>query len=199
MRDRPNRPAHPKRRSRPAAPGRASRPAARRPAGGSSGAATRTSAPRPPGRFTGRAVVLAVVLLVLALSYVLPLRIYLGQQAEMSQLRDSQSAQRDHIAELETEAARWADDEYVRIQARKRLHLVEPGEVPMIVVWDDAAFDDGDREPGRVSSGHTPWWQSLWSGVRAADRGEHGPLWPDGAPAGDDPNEADSAGGRAGG
>lgn len=171
MRDGPSRPRGPRGRSRPSPPSRASRPATRRPAAGS-GAATRMSAPRPPSRFTGRAVVLGVVLLALALSYVFPLRIYLGQQAEIAQLRDAQARQQAHIAELEAEAARWEDDEYIRIQARKRLHYVAPGETPLIIVWDDPA------EPG-VADGAPPtpqvpmpWWDRLWSSVEVADEGQ---------------------------
>lgn len=172
MRDRPKRPGRPQARSRPSAPVRAGRPATRRPAGGGSGPTTRTSAPRPSGRLTGRAVVLGVVLLVLALSYVLPLRIYLDQQAEISQLRGSQVAQRESIADLEAEADRWADDEYVRIQARKRLHYVEPGEVPMIVVWDDPEGGPSGDEPDSGQRQAAPWWQTLWSSVEAADQGD---------------------------
>lgn len=183
MRDTPRRPAGP-RRSRPGAresgsqrglrglPAGQTRPAARRGGSPGTGTATRTSAPRPPGRVTGRAIVLGVVLVVLAMSYVFPLRIYLNQQADISQLRERQAAQREHIDELEAEAARWTDDEYIRIQARKRLYFVAPGEVPMITVWsEEAGAADG---PGGADPPQPPqeWWHTLWGSVTGADRGQ---------------------------
>jgi len=178
MRDRPSRPAGPGRRSRPGARGSATRPGPHRPTPGAGtsgpGSTTRTSAPRPPGRLTGRAIILGVVLVALAMSYVFPLRIYLNQQAEISQLRDGQAAQRAHIDELAAEAARWADQEYVRIQARKRLLFVEPGTVPMITIWDEPAGPEGAGPAAPPPARPEAWWQTLWSSVRAADRGDGG-------------------------
>jgi hypothetical protein len=114
-------------------------------------------------------VVLAVVLLALAMSYVFPLRIYLTQQAEIAELRTAQAAQRAHIEALEAEATRWTDQEYIRIQARKRLKFVEPGEIPVITVWEEDAATDRERDPQDVPVRPEAWWQTLWSSVRAAD------------------------------
>jgi cell division protein FtsB len=174
MRDRARRPAGPRGRSRPRGPAGGTRPVTRRPAGDAPeapGAATRTSAsPRHPGKLTGRAIVLGVVLLALALSYVFPLRVYLTQQAEIAELRNAQSGQRDHIARLEAEADRWADEEYVRIQARKRRFFVEPGEIPIIIVWDEPSVETAGTAADTVPEA-PPWWDTLWSSVQEADRG----------------------------
>lgn len=185
MRDRPRGPSGPRRRARPGAratartqgartvrgaPAGVTRPATRRAAAPPPGTATRTSAPRPPGRFTGRAIILGVVLVALAMSFVFPLRIYLSQQADITQLRDRQAAQREHIDELEAEAARWGDDAYIRLQARKRLYFVEPGEVPMITVWAETAEPDGDADHGEAPTRPEEWWHTLWSSVEAAGR-----------------------------
>ncbi|HEY8451638.1 MAG: septum formation initiator family protein [Micromonosporaceae bacterium] len=164
--------------ARPGAPD-AARPAARRSTAGRRAGVTRTSAPRPAGRATGRAAILTVVLVALALSYVIPLRTYLAQQAEISQLRARQEQQRAHIAALEEEAARWADDDYIRIQARKRRHMVEPGQIPLITIWETES-----PEPEAEESEPTPpsraWWDLLWSSVQEADRdgGPEGPQGP---------------------
>lgn len=157
-------------RRRPAAAGRAStRPLARRSGGTGTGAATRTSAPRPRRRVTGRAVVLGVVLLALALSYVFPLRVYLAQQAELAQLRTDQQEQHARIDRLAATAALWADDEYIRIQARKRLYFGEPGEMLLQVWEEDQPPPDtgGDRQepPARPE----PWWETLWTSVESAN------------------------------
>src|SRR5258706_7103089 len=68
------------------------RPAAARRGGAQVGAAKRTRAPEPH-RFTGRAVVLSLVLLGLLLAYAYPVRVYLTQQAEISALEDQQASQ----------------------------------------------------------------------------------------------------------
>jgi cell division protein FtsB len=169
MPDRPRRPGSPRRQQ----PTTRTRPAARRAGAGGTGAATRTSAPRPRGRFTGRAVVLVVVLLALAMSYVFPLRVYLAQQAEIAELRADQAAQREHIDRLTAEAALWRDEDYIRIQARKRLYFGEPGEILLIPQWPgDALPPPSDPEPAEPPAAPDPWWDTLWTSVESADGGE---------------------------
>jgi len=188
MPDRLSRPAGPRRRAGPATPaaaGRAvpARPAARRPAGrtgGGPGATTRIPAPRPRRRVTGRAVVLSVVLLALVLSYIFPVRVYLAQQAEIAQLRADQREQRARIDRLAAEAALWSDDEYIRIQARKRLYFGEPGEMLLLPVSaDDQLVTDPGAPPEGEPVSPPPWWDSLWASLRSAD------TLPGGQPAGD--------------
>ncbi|MEV1288977.1 septum formation initiator family protein [Micromonospora sp. NPDC049679] len=147
----------------------ASRPAAaRRAAAG--GAATRTSAPQPR-RFTGRATVLVAVLITLALGYTYPVRLYLSQQSEITRMEAAQEAQRRRIGELTEEAAKWKDDEYVRIQARKRFYMVYPGEVPLLVLSDPegAARDAGTAPTAGKAQPPDPWYDTLWSSIRAAN------------------------------
>jgi cell division protein FtsB len=170
MPDRPSRPQRPRRRTP-----RATRPSARRASAGGSGAATRTSAPRPRGRFTGRAVVLVVVLLALALSYVFPMRVYLAQQAEIAQLRADQAEQRRHIDELAEEAALWRDPDYVRTQARQRLYYGEPGEILLIPQWSNESEQPvSEADPADQPAPAPPWWQTLWASVQSADGGRTG-------------------------
>jgi len=178
MPDRLNRPGGPRRRPRLAAPATAApvsarrsvRPAARRSGGAGPGATTRISAPRARRRVTGRAVVLAVVLLALGLSYVFPVRVYLAQQAEVSQLRADQQAQQARIDRLSEAAARWSSDEYIRIQARKRLYFGEPGEMLLLPVWEEDQPEPQRRtDPDHRPVTPDPWWDSLWTSIRAAD------------------------------
>jgi cell division protein FtsB len=114
--------------------------------------------------------VLGVVLLVLMLSYIFPVRFYLAQQAEIAALQAAQDEQRAHLDDLAAEAARWADDDYLRIQARKRLYFGEPGELLLITVRDDddEASEDG---PGPDAAPPQPgaWWDTLWASVESAN------------------------------
>jgi cell division protein FtsB len=141
--------------------------AARRAAAG--GAAKRTNAPRPR-RLTGRATVLLVVVIALALGYTYPVRVYLSQQSDIARMEAAQVDQRRHIQELTEQVAKWQDDEYVRIQARRRFYYVRPGEIPL-VVWDsDTTPGDTPTGPRKEPAEAPPWYDTLWSSIQAADK-----------------------------
>jgi cell division protein FtsB len=121
---------------------------------------------------SGRTAVIALVLSVLALSYAYPVRTYMEQRAEINELRDAQGDQRDRIADLESERAKWDDPEYVRAQARERLLLVEPGEELIIIIDDPegAAADAGEKPPKEPAD---PWYDDLRDSFEEADQIGH--------------------------
>lgn len=127
------------------------------------GPARRTSAPRGPIRVSGRAAALGVLLFALTLAYAYPLRVYLAQQAEVSQLEADQRAQREHIEQLTEQIARWNDDEYVIAQARSRLQLVRAGEQVYVVGVDPSTNVDSGTPPPST------WYQQVWSSLQTAD------------------------------
>lgn len=143
-----------------------SRPAAARRAA-ASGATKRTVATRPKA-FTGRATVLIVVLVALALAYTYPVRVYLAQESQIAQMQADQAAQQARIKGLEEEVEKWKDPEYVRIQARDRLFYVKPGEVPLLVLNDPAG---AARDAGQGTAAAAPdrWYDTLWGSVAAAN------------------------------
>jgi len=161
---------------RAASPGRTPEPGARsaaRPASArratAPAATERTTAPRP-GRFTGRAATLALVLVTLLLAYAYPMRIYLTQQAQIAALESSQNVQRVRIQEKQTQVAKWNDKDYIIAMAHKRLQMVLPGDKafvtgPLPSTPDPAA----DPDAGRASN-TGPWYGKLWSSVQAADK-----------------------------
>jgi cell division protein FtsB len=144
-----------------------SRPAVARRAASGGGATKRTVATRPRA-FTGRATVLIAVLVVLALAYTYPVRIYLAQESQIGRMEAAQALQQQKINGLTEEVAKWQDPEYVRIQARERLFYVRPGETPLLV-YDDpagAARDAGKKPPAAPAAN---WYSTLWSSVAAAN------------------------------
>ena len=143
-----------------------SRPAAARRAA-ATGATKRTVATRPRA-FTGRATVLIIVLVVLALAYTYPVRVYLAQESKIAQMQAAQAAQRAKITGLAEEVEKWKDDEYVRIQARDRLFYVRPGEVPLLVL-DDPAGAARDSGTAPAADGPDRWYETLWGSVAAAN------------------------------
>jgi cell division protein FtsB len=147
-----------------------SRPAAARRAA-AAGAAKRTTAPSQGG-LTGRATVLLVVLAALALGYAYPVRVYLTQTAEIEALQRAQQDQAKHIDDLAAEAAKWQDDEYVRIQVRSRLYWVYPGETPLVPIFDP---EGQARDSGTLPAPPPPpdtWYGTLWSSLDGNGKGK---------------------------
>jgi cell division protein FtsB len=146
---------------------RATRPVATRRTAAAGAATKRTVASRPRA-FTGRATVLIIVLVVLALGYTYPVRVYLAQESQIGKMQAAQALQRDKINGLDEEVTKWQDPEYVRIQARDRLFYVRPGEVPLLVLDDPAG---AARDAGKALPQAAPdsWYDALWGSVEAAN------------------------------
>jgi cell division protein FtsB len=147
---------------------RAARPALnRRTVNVGPGPTKRTVAPRPRA-LTGRATVLIVVFVALALAYTYPLRVYLAQESQIAQLQTDQAAQQKLIEAKSEELAKWQDPAYIKAQARAKYFYVEPGETPLLVINDPvgAAKAAGKKAPAPAPGS---WYDTLWSSVRAAD------------------------------
>ena len=148
--------------------GTRSRPAiSRRTVNVTRGATKRTVATQPRA-LTGRATVLIVVFVALALAYTYPLRVYLAQESQIAQLEADQAAQREQIAQKSLQLQKWRDPAYLSAEAREKLFYVAPGETPLLVFSDPAG---AAREAGAASPAPAPdrWYDTLWSSVRAAD------------------------------
>jgi cell division protein FtsB len=129
------------------------------------GPAWRIRAPRTPRRLSGRAATLVLLLVALVLAYAYPVRVYLAQQAEIDRMRTAQDAQRARIAQLTEQLGRWDDDQYVIVQARKRLHYVHRGELVYVV----GESPSSSPTPGGPGDPRSPWYSQLWTNVQAVD------------------------------
>lgn len=179
-------PSGPRPTSRPgAAPGRGkprARNQARKPS--SSARTPKTEAPRRGesglpllrrrSSLTARAIALAVVLLILTISYATSLRIYLAQAHEIASTKAEIAERQQRISDLQGELARWGDEGYVRTQARERLGWVVPGETGYTVVGADGKPLGGgakiSAETAPDESAEDAWWSKLWGSVQAADQ-----------------------------
>jgi hypothetical protein len=117
---------------------------------------------------------LAVVLLILAISYGTSLRIYFSQAHEIAATKAEIAERQQRIFQLQGELERWDDDAYVRAQARERLGWVVPGETGYTVVDSDGKPLGGGAEIKAETAPNEPaqnsWWSKLWGSVEAADR-----------------------------
>src|SRR3954463_15765964 len=115
-----------------------SRPGARpRPRGrtGPEAVASRTQA--RSSRFTGRAMVLVLVLSVLAISYASPPTAYFQQHSQIERLRSQIAASETSIGRLEDEKARWQDPADGKEQARAGFGSLIPGQTSYVVIGAD--------------------------------------------------------------
>ncbi|MGC0362836.1 cell division protein FtsB [Rhodococcus sp. 27YEA15] len=116
------------------------------------------------GMSTSRAVVLAVVVLMLALTLAVPLRTYITQRSDAAQVAAERRVLEDEVAELRGQNDRFNDPAYIEALARERLRYVKPGETPYQVQLP------GDyKEPVKEQEKETPltgpWYRDLWQSI----------------------------------
>jgi cell division protein FtsB len=121
---------------------------------------------------TGRPVwVLGAVGVVLALLILPYFQKWLVQRSEIRTAREQVGQSQQAVAQLTRQRARWADDEYVKAQARARLHYVMPGETGFVVVdpKPPATATDQSRKPvADVPVGNRPWYSDIWLSAQVA-------------------------------
>ncbi|MFC9330909.1 septum formation initiator family protein [Kitasatospora sp. NPDC057015] len=124
-------------------------------------------------RFTSRATVLVLVLCSLVAILAYPTRQFISQRSEISAQRAKAEHARQQVEQLRREKARWQDPEFVKAQARARLHYAMPGETPFISVDPAAAGTTAPSAAGAGAAGPVkaakPWYASVWDSVDAAD------------------------------
>jgi len=128
---------------------------------------------RRQASLTTRAIALAVVLLVLTISYASSLRIYFAQAQEIAATTEEIATREQRILDLQGDLARWNDPAYVKLQARSRLGWVVPGETGYVVVGADGKPLGGGAEINSEEAADSPqdaWWAKLWGSVGAADK-----------------------------
>jgi cell division protein FtsB len=134
----------------------------------------RPAGPRFRSNVTGRAIALAVVLLILVISYASSLRVYFAQSQEIAAARAEIAERQQRIADLTQQREQWNNPAYVETQARDRLGWVVPGEIGYRVVGADGkplgGGEDIDTGAGAAPEPTTAWWTRLWSSVERADR-----------------------------
>jgi cell division protein FtsB len=95
---------------------------------------------RRPG--SGRTFSLVAVFFIFALVLAPPIQHYFTQRAQINAIRAQLDGDRAALEAARIELTRWQDPDYVKAQARERLHFVMPGERQYIVT----GTPDGDGE-----------------------------------------------------
>jgi cell division protein FtsB len=90
--------------------------------------------PRPRRRLTGRAIVLLVLVGAILVAFVYPLRTYLNQRGQISELQRRERQLERHNAEFDRRIAQLRDPRYLEFLARECLGMAKRGEISFVVV-----------------------------------------------------------------
>ena len=88
-------------------------------------------------RGSGRVLTLAIILFIFTLTRAPPIKHYFTQKAQINALRSQLASDRTALDSARKELELWRDPNYVKSQARERLHFVLPGERQYIVTGVD--------------------------------------------------------------
>jgi len=123
------------------------------------------------GRSSGRVAVVALILLVLVISYASSLRAWLQQRDDLAQAQVELVQTRERIDELGQTKLRWEDPAFVEQQARLRLGWLLPGEVGYRVIGADGEpLGATVSEPDSIADEpvQQDWYASVWGSIVAA-------------------------------
>lgn len=117
---------------------------------------------------------LALVLVVLGISYAGSLRIYFAQAHDLAVAEQEIRDRKAQVADLQTELDRWDDPAYVKAQARDRLGWVLPGETGYRVVDDNGNPLGGgvvltSPEQADPDAAGEQWWDRMLGSLATAD------------------------------
>ena len=117
-------------------------------------------------RNSGRALALWAIFFILALAIAPPVKHYFTQRAQISALNAQLNTDRQALDEARKELLQWQDPEYVKTQARERLHFVLPGERQYIVTEDGTTTDavQTNKVANSLTDGQ-PWYSRLIASI----------------------------------
>jgi cell division protein FtsL len=129
--------------------------------------ADRRQPPESP-RFTGRVAVLALVICMLALSLAYPVREYIAQSRQISQLEAQRQQLSARVSGLEAEQQHLTSPAYVEQQARDNLHMCLPSTTCYVII-NGGQHAARAAAPARAAAAPA-WYERLWTSVQQAGK-----------------------------
>jgi cell division protein FtsB len=121
---------------------------------------------------TGRALVLAGVVVLLVVVLAAPLHRFLSAHNAEGQATSEQKQDQQQLAQLQKQAAQWQNPAYIEQQARARLQYALPGDTVYGVITPNTTPKLNDSAPAASGPTKVPgstWNQRLWGSVESAD------------------------------
>ena len=125
-----------------------------------------------------RLLILFIVLFSIAVTLAPPTQHYFAQRAQISALEASVASNRAKLLEARAELERWNDPDYVRSQARTRLHFVLPGERQYIILGagnEASSTTEGAAPINEDFPLGVPWYSRIISSITSVGVGSGTP------------------------
>jgi cell division protein FtsB len=117
-------------------------------------------------RTSNRVLALSVIFFILALTIAPPVKHYFTQRAQISALKAQLSADNTALQKAREELLLWQDPEYIKSQARERLHFVLPGERQYIVIdGENNPQQNGTTKIASSLADGQPWYARLIASI----------------------------------
>lgn len=117
-------------------------------------------------RTSNRVLALSAIFFVLALTIAPPVKHYFTQRAQISALKAQLSADNSALQKAREELTLWQDPEYVKSQARERLHFVLPGERQYIVTEGETnGIQESTTKIASSLADGQPWYSRLIASI----------------------------------
>jgi cell division protein FtsB len=117
-------------------------------------------------RTSNRVLALSAIFFVLALTIAPPVKHYFTQRAQISALKAELSADNTALQKAREELLLWQDPEYIKSQARERLHFVLPGERQYIVTDGQTnTSQNGSTKIASTLADGQPWYARLIASI----------------------------------
>jgi cell division protein FtsB len=117
-------------------------------------------------RTSNRVLALSAIFFVLALTIAPPVKHYFTQRAQISALKAQLSADNSALQNAREELTLWQDPEYIKSQARERLHFVLPGERQYIVTNSENNLQqNGSTKIASSLADGQPWYSRLIASI----------------------------------
>jgi len=118
---------------------------------------------------TARFIAISVVIFIIAVTIAPPAQRYFTQRAQINAIEAELTSRKARLAEAEIELQKWRDPNYVKSQARERLHFVLPGERQYIVLGVETEDSANEKKKTPVATrqfGSAPWYTKLISSIQ---------------------------------
>jgi cell division protein FtsB len=124
----------------------------------------RSSSRRARGK--ARPLALIAIIFIFTLTLAPPIKNYFTQRAQISALKSQVATDRTALEEARAELSTWQDPNYVKSQARERLHFVMPGERQYIVTGSEVTQSQPQTtQVAKQLPEGAPWYTKLIASV----------------------------------
>jgi len=125
-----------------------------------------------------RLLILFIVLFAVAVTLAPPTQHYFAQRAQISALQADVESNKKKLLEARAELLRWQDPDYVKAQARERLHFVLPGERQYIILGVTSEVDNSTQTAAPINQEFplgVQWYSRVISSITSVGVGTFTP------------------------